>query len=223
MTIERSADDPLVIPIGRLFGTFFTRTWSTEHNVVVRIGTTMHRLSDVEFAVWWLAHGGPASDADLTADWTATAIVRAADGIGIGNAEPVLAELWKRGLVVEVLRGTDEAIDFASGHRVVPQLLGLGNTPEQPDLFHIGLPNQPVLPLPRTLYDLWRWAPINSHLWNSCLGSAIAAKKAGETLTDLTDPERLLDVFLDAIHPLLWTQAMHVDVSRQTSQAGASR
>ncbi len=218
MTAPSSA---LIVPVGRLLGTLYTRSGSTEHHVTVRLGSELLQLDDDEFAIWWLCHGMADRAED---DWTEAAIAQAARDVGFTAAEPVIERLWRRGLVEEVHRTTPDAVEFAERYRMVPQLLGLGNNPEEPWNYQIGLFERPVIQLPGALYDLWRWAVVDEHLWNACQGAAGLAKQVGVTAPDEIDPELLLDAFLVMLHPLLSVQALHLDVRhgapRQDKTAG---
>lgn len=210
------AAQPIVIPVGRLLGTFYSQSESMAHRITLRLGTALHELTDDEFTTWWLAHGVPEPS---ERPWTAIAIAETAAELDLPEAGPLLDRLRTRGLVEDVRRATPEVIDFAARYRIVPRLLGLGNTPEEPWFFQIGLFGQPVIGLPGALYELWRWAGIDDHLWDGCRAAATIASQGGVSDPDQTDPELLLDAFLELLHPLLGAQAMHLDLRRGARRA----
>lgn len=205
---------PLQIPLGHLLGRFAGTSGLGSHRVTVRLGATLHDLDDDETAIWLLAHSLPDRPAD---PWTEATIAATAVELGLAAAPPVLARLRERGLVVELRTDTPDAVAFARAYRIMPAMLGLGNAPEAPADFRIGLLGRPVLHLPDVLYDVWCWSPVDVHLWNACRGAADLARQTGRTDPDETDPELLLDVFLLALHPLLATGAAYLDERRATA------
>jgi len=203
--------EPLLVPVGHLLGTFYSVAGSPVRRTTVQLGGALHDLDDDELTVWLLAHGLPDRPAEA---WTEDAVAAAAVELALPEAPPVLRRLRDRGLVVPLRTVGPEAVGFARTYRVVPSMLGLGNSPESPGDYQIGLFGHPVLHLPDPLYDLWRWSPVDVHLWNACRGATDVARQAGRTDPDETVPELLLDVFLQALHLLLSTQAAHLDLAR---------
>lgn len=201
-------DAPIVVPVGHLFGPSHR---GGDHDVVIRLGGTLERLDDDEFAVWWLAHGLAER---LDEPWTAEAMDRAAVNLALPDVGPVIDGLLARGLLTEVRRRSPGAVDFARRHRVLPLMLGLGNSPEEPYEYQIGFFTRPVIGLPGTLYDIWHWSPVDDHLWNACRGAAEVATRVGIDDPDESDPEALLDAFLEVLHPLLHSSAAAVDRRR---------
>lgn len=214
-----AATKPVLVPVGHLLGTFYEGPAGGRRSATVQLGGALHDLDDGELATWWLTH----SLADRAPEpWTAAALSAAAVELGLPVSAPVLRRLVERGLVVEVVTGGPAALEFARSFRLVPQMLGLGNSPQAPAAYQIGLFGRPVIDLPDVLYDVWRWATVEAHLWNSCRGAADVARAAGLTDPDALDPELLLDVVLQALHPLLAAQAAHVDTRRPAPTGGSA-
>lgn len=213
-----AAAEPVLVPVGRLLGTFYEGSGDGRRSATVQLGGVPYDLDDAELATWWLAHGLPDRPPE---PWTATALFVAAERLSLPVGPPALERLVDRGLVAEVVTGGPAAVEFARTVRLVPTVLGLGNSPEVPEFYQVGLFGRPMADLPDVLYDLWRWSTVEAHLWNSCRGAAEVSRAAGLTDPDATDPELLLDVVLQALHPLLAAQAAHLDRRRPDPAPGA--
>ncbi|WP_427886064.1 hypothetical protein ACQHIV_26300 [Kribbella sp. GL6] len=97
---------------------------------VVRVGGTAEVLSESEFAAWVRAHQSDYPDQER------------------------VDELLRRGLLVRV----DDVNTFAQQYRLLPLYIGLGNRPDDPEQFAIGLPGLgPLAVVPATTYELWQW------------------------------------------------------------------
>jgi hypothetical protein len=188
--------EPLIFPIGHGVG---ARR--------VRRGVSFHDLSDAEFVVWTVAHGRPEALPDEQ-PWLRRHVLDAA--AGVDDPAAVLDTLLERGLLVEVDRAA--ATGFARAHRVMPLMLGLGTIAEDRSLFGIGFLGQPVLGVGHVVYDLWQWSPMDDTLWATCESAAEVARRAGSTDPDYTDPDRLLDGFLDSLNALVCVHAACLDV-----------
>ncbi|GAA3099502.1 hypothetical protein JOF29_005755 [Kribbella aluminosa] len=145
---------------------------------VVRVGGTAEQLSEAEFGVWVCAH----QSADLD---EVLAVCADAD---IEDAGQHLDELLRRGLVVQV----DDVTAFAQQYRLLPLFIGLGNRPDDPQQFAIGLPGlEPLAVVPATTYELWQWGWVAPSLWAHC-----------EVLGTIGERPQL-DVVLDGVSALL--------------------
>ncbi|MFD7161025.1 hypothetical protein ACFV9C_41025 [Kribbella sp. NPDC059898] len=108
---------------------------------VVRVGGTAEVLSEPEFAVWVRAHQSDYTD------------------------QQHVDELLRRGLLVQV----DDVNVFAQQYRLLPLYIGLGNRPDDPQQFAIGLPGlEPLAVVPATTYELWQWGWVAPSLWAHC-------------------------------------------------------
>lgn len=213
-------DAPLVFPVGHFMGPFHPSPNSAPKHYIVRVGWDTPKLADeAHFDVWALAHGLPARIG--TVPWTRDAIVRAARDAGMTDPEPILDTLLGLGLIVEVVPGTPEAVDFAKRYRVQSLLIGLGNGPDEPVLDGIGLPGLP--PLVRVeprVFELWQWAHLWPDLWSACEALAAAAHETGGD-SEESQPERGLDFALSALRTLIAHNAAYLDTARQPAQRPA--
>lgn len=201
----------MLFPVGHRIGPQHRPAETDEPAEQVRRGATFHPLTDQQFAVWALAHGSP--DAIRTnTPWRRRSVVELAGVGGVTTAAEIVAELIEQGLLVEVTPGADDALEFARSHRVMPLMLGLGNSAAEPALFGIGFVRQPVLQVTHPIYDVWQWSTMDDTLWATCQSAADVARRAGSGEPDYTDPARLLTGFLGALHALLVANAACLDV-----------
>lgn len=202
-----TAPGSLLVPIGHCLGGLYD-TAGGGHSFGVRIGPELVRLDDSRFAVWALAHGTPDKPADRA--WDRAAVVEAAQRAGLPEAAATVEVLLAEHLLTEVT----EAVDFARRYRLVPLMLGLGNSPEEPGLYSVGLIGQPIVTMSSTAYDLYQWAHLDPDLWVACEGAAETARRVGIEDPEATDPHRLLDGLLTNLHTLLAPNAVYLDTRR---------
>lgn len=199
----------LLFPIGHCIGAYYDLPVSTDHFFQVRVGPDVVRLSDEQFAVWGLAHSTP--DRPEGQPWNRARVIEAARRAGVAEAESVLQSLADDYLLFETSPGTDAAVDFARRYRMVPLMLGLGNTSEEPRLYSVGLIGQPIVSMSGVAYDLYEWAHMESNLWLACEGAAETAVGVGIDDPVSTDPLRMLDALLETLHVLLSPNAVYLD------------
>lgn len=145
---------------------------------VVRVGRTAEQLNETEFGVWVLAHRSADKDELL---------VTCADA-GIDDAQQHVDELLRRGVLAPV----EDATSFAQQYRLLSLFIGLGNRPDDPEQFAIGVPGlAPLATVDATTYELWQWGWVAQSLWAHC-----------EVLATIGD-EPQLDVVLGGVSALL--------------------
>jgi hypothetical protein len=111
-----------------------------------------------------------------------------------------------------LLASLSDPVAFASGHRLLPLALGLGNTAEEPWLFSAGLLYQPMVAMTGPLYDLWQWAHLSPDLWSACREAAAVALQAGVSAPEQTDPAQVLAGALETVPQLLAAKVACFDV-----------
>ncbi|MCZ2838247.1 hypothetical protein [Modestobacter sp. VKM Ac-2985] len=200
-----TSDSPAlqVYPIGQLIG-----VRAVVDQFDVRVGAALHSLTSAEFGVWAMAHG-PADHQPRP--WTPDALAAQADAVGLPDCAQRLARLQEQGLVALAAPGTDSARDLARRVRMVPLVLGLGNSAGAPDAYAVGLPGRPLAVLSAAAYDLFEWAHMETSLWRACEGAAATAARVGITDPLATDPDALLTSLLEDLHRLLTPNAVHLD------------
>jgi hypothetical protein len=189
-----------VLPVGHDLGAFHVGDGVTPPVQQVRVGADIVDLGPAHFAAWTAAHGVPGEDGSVP-DTTAGAL-RAEHG------DQVVADLLRDRL----LTTTDPVAEFAGAHRLLPLAHGLGNTAEHPWLFSVGLLYQPLAVMTGAMYDLWQWADLSPDLWSACEEAAGAAKQAGATEDEQTDPMRVLTGAISVLPQLLAVRVACLDV-----------
>jgi len=202
--------EPLLFPVGHYLGARHRVQEPTNVAQQVRRGATFHDLTNQQLTIWTLAHGSPEAVHNEVA-WRRRSVEELAKITGLIGAADLVQELIGMGLLVEVVPGTDQALDFAKTHRVVPLMLGLGNTADEPWLFGIGFISQPILQVTHPIYDLWQWSAMDDTLWATCENAADVASRAKSTDPEYTDPDKLLTGFLGSLHALLFANAAYLD------------
>lgn len=200
----------LVLPVGQLVGTYHDPADAEGHHHEVRIGGQIHELTDTELVTWVSAHAAPDERADGLAEngpWTTAALLRQLTAQGVPQAATLVDTLFDRRLLAEVTPGGDGAVAFARAHRVVPTMLGLGNLPDQPWLYSIGLMGQERIRVSRLVFELWAWGHLDGDLWQACDTLAALEKADGE----VAGPAEVLEGFLHTLHGLLNAQAAYLD------------
>ncbi|GAA5134557.1 hypothetical protein [Pseudonocardia adelaidensis] len=186
----------LLFPVGHDLGAFHPGDGESGPVQQVRLGSELVELSDSEFLVWTLAHG-LVDDDGQSVPITEAAILDYADEPGSVHS------LAERGLLVEVVPGSPESVQFASIHQLLPLAMGLGNSRDQPWLFAVGLLYRPLVVMTGAMYDLWQWAHLSPNLWLACRELAAVATGAGIADPEQTEPELVLAGALGSLHQLL--------------------
>lgn len=219
---KKDSPAALVFPVGHYMGPFHpSRNGPSKHHIV-RVGWETPKLPDEEHVdIWALAHGLPARVDSVP--WTRQAIVDAADDAEMPNAGAILDSLAELGLVAEVTPGTEQAREFAESYRLQSLLIGLGNSPDDPILDGIGLVGiPPVVKVRPRIFEIWQWAHLWPTLWAACEGLAYVAGQGQNPSPETTDPEKVLDVVLEAMRTLISHNAAYLDVAITASAEGRS-
>jgi hypothetical protein len=200
-----SSDSPplQVYPIGQLI-----RVRAAEDEFHVRVGAELRRLPSTDFSVWAMAHG-PADH--VPRPWTADELADQARAVGLPDAPDRLVHLLETGLVALAAPGTESGRALAQRVRMVPLVLGLGNSAENPDAYSVGLPGRPLAVLSAAAYDLFEWATMETSLWRACEGAAATAARVGIEDPLASDPDAVLASLLGDLHRLLTPNAVCLD------------
>ena len=192
-----------VYPLGHLI-----RVRAAQDEFHVRVGAELQRLPAADFSVWAMAHG-PADH--VPRPWTVDELADQATAIGLPDAPERLGRLEEAGLVALAAPGADSGLALARRVRMVPLVLGLGNSAENPDAYSVGLPGRPLAVLSAAAYDLFEWATMETSLWRACEGAAATAARVGIDDPLASDPEALLTALLEDLHRLLTPNAVCLD------------
>jgi hypothetical protein len=195
--------DAWVFPLGHLLGAFHPGRDEPLEYHRIRIGADVLTLSSDLALVWNLAHGVPGGVLPGQA-WTRAMLTEV---VGARGGEDAVAGLLDTGALVEVGPGALDATTFARGHRLHPLLVGLGVTPERPDLYRIGTLDQPVATVDELTFDMWQWAPTVGDLWELCEVQAATARVLGD------EPDEGLRNLLWRLHVLLSNGCGYLDIA----------
>jgi hypothetical protein len=158
--------------------------------------------------------GPPSYSLGSRRPWSRREVVARADSAGVRDPARILVGLVADGLVVETLPDTEHSVEFAESYRLVPSMLGLGNTAEEPGEHGIGFFGQTALTVRGPHYSVWEWSHLDGNLWAGCQSYADTAIQAGITDPEQTIPERVLTDFLGVLHALLASGAAYLDLAR---------
>ncbi len=204
---------PLVFPVGHYMGPFHpVRNGPAKHHIV-RVGWETPKLPDEDHLdIWALAHGLPGRIEQTR--WTRQAIIDAAEEAEMSDAAATLDNLAKLGLIAEVPPGPEQARKFAQSYRMQSLLIGLGNSPDDPVLDGIGLVGiAPVVKVRPRIFEIWQWAHLWPSLWAACEGLAYVAAQGQQPTPETTQPEKVLDVVLEALRTLISRHAAYLDLA----------
>jgi hypothetical protein len=196
-----------VFPIGHYGGLRPGEVPDAAQVHVVRVGWQQHRLSEDAFGIWVLSHG-------ITEigkrPWTADDIIQQAEQAGVADAKAHLENLVADGALALVPDRTDEAAAFARGHRMDVLFVGLGNSPDRPDGYAVGIPGLGTAAiLDPDCYELWQWGSVAPTLWHSGEVRSEVAGRLGRTL----EPAGALGEILGDLRYLIAHGCAYLDVA----------
>ncbi len=168
-----------LLPIGQYAGEFFTSAEQQEpvyHEV--RLGGDFIRITSLEHATWAVAHNDPQLLAE-GAQPNRAAIETAMRQLGYVDIAEPLQNLQQLGLISAVVPVGGPLREFAQRHRIVPQVLGLGNTAQDLDDCLVGTPGEPRLSLSFDAYQVWLASELHPCLWDASEQVAEAFQAAG--------------------------------------------
>ncbi|MFF0150137.1 hypothetical protein [Micromonospora sp. NPDC005203] len=205
---------PLILPVGRYTGEFHPAVGAPTKYHSLSVGRLSVTIEDPQaFAVWAAAHR-PIDRPEAT--WDRAAVVEAARQLGVADPDRIVAEFLEDGLLVETAPDAPDVEDFARAHRVHPLMVSLGNTPDDPLRYGIGLfGTAPVLRVPALTHDLWQWSSVGASLWDVSQVFADAGAQAEVTDTREHDPRHVLREFLAALPLLVGANAACLDEARR--------
>lgn len=170
----------------------------------VRRGWQQHQLNEDAFGTWVLSHGTPDNGKN---PWTVDHVLTTAATAGLTAVPEHLDELAGLGLLAAV---PEQDSGFLKENRLDVQFVGLGNSPEQPDLHAVGLPGLgPAALLDPTCYELWQWGSLAPTLWHSCQVRASVVSQFHQS----TDPADVAGDVLADLRYLLAHGCAYVDVA----------
>jgi hypothetical protein len=178
-----------VFPIGHYMG---ERHPDGLHHV--RIGLRHQTMTADEFGVWVLSHQD-------SPQWSVENVLALAAQAELPNASAAVERLMSVGALVTVA----DPLAFTRSYRLEPLQVGVGNTPESPDVYGVGLPGQEPALLTAGSYELWQWSALAPSLWHTCeIRAKVAESSPAEVVADL----------LAELRPLLANSCGYLDTAR---------
>ncbi|GIG65658.1 hypothetical protein [Phytomonospora endophytica] len=208
--------EPHLFPVGHFAGPVYPhRGAAAPDSFEIRYRDGVFSLSAAEYVMWASAHGEPA---DLAGSpLTRADAEKAARLAGLDAPGPVLDGLRADGLVAFVPSDVEGARAFAMTHQIRPLALGLGNSPERPGVFEIGMPGAARVSVGYDVYHIWLFAHLAADLWSALAEMAREAADAnaeenGEDRPRLVDdPDILLRHVIEALPVLISTSCVYLD------------
>ncbi|ASW58067.1 hypothetical protein CIK06_27590 [Plantactinospora sp. KBS50] len=199
-----------MFPVGRYTGAFHPAVGAPVRYHSLSVGRLSVQLeTESAFNVWVAAHRPP----DAGRPWTRPEVARAAtQRLGVADPDVLIEEFRTDGLLVEVDAADPDAVEFARAHRVLPLMLPLGNTPDDPLRHGIGLFGaEPLLRVPTLVNDVWMWSSAGGSLWDVCVAFASAGARAEVDDEREHDPRYVLGEFLGGLQELIGISAACLD------------
>lgn len=210
-----SLSDPalrLVIPVGHFAGPLYTEVdVEAPESFEVRFRDGVFSLSAEEYATWAVSHGDPNLVNQVPN--TREVVEYAAHAAGVDEPGRLFDSLISDGLLVELSTADDGPREFARRHRMLPLALGLGNSPQNPAEFQIGLPAAARISVGYDVYHMWLFSHRAPTLWDALQTIAAEAREANEEggVQLVEDPDVLLKELLGALQVLISTSCVYFD------------
>jgi hypothetical protein len=159
-----------IVPIGRCNGLMYPYELppnDVPEGYEVQAGDEVELLTEAEFTVWDAAHDDVQLHGQLRFD-RSVLVGRARERPGLGDADPgpIIDKLVGLGLLYEGdLDDANQRKAFLSGHQLIPTADGMGNTPDEPQLYWLGVGDQRRLGLPVDSWALWSGSYRDGTLW----------------------------------------------------------
>lgn len=199
-----SQPDPRVlIPVGQDLGPERAATSETGYAYRVFDGAVVHELDADEYAVWSAAAGELTS---VDAPWGPQQALAAAGRSGVEDPPAVMDDLVERGLLAEVLIGSEDAIRFCVLHRVESRMHIVGPSADLVGGAAIGLPGRAVTAVSADCANVFLYGPVFDDLWTVC--GAVAEVTPTQQFERVPKQLMLAELFLMEAQSLLAAGAL---------------
>lgn len=161
----------VIVPVGLTMGPDFagggaggepTGSWQ------VHLGTEAASLAPDELRAWGIAF----SDVQRHADHRFTRahleeLLRTGED-GTGDPASSVSGLLDRGLLLEYDPAGADWEPLFGAVNLYPLVQGMGNSPEDPAAYRLGVGGEPILSVNANVYGIWSYALASRSLWNAC-------------------------------------------------------
>lgn len=133
----------------------------------VHFGTVTEDLSRDEAIVWGAAFTDVQAhmDHEMSRDRLASLIP---EDSGVADPVAVVSKLLARGLLVEFDPASVSVQRVFREHQLFPLVQGMGNSPENPTGYEIGIAGQTLVVANADVYAIWSYALTCRSLWDAC-------------------------------------------------------
>ncbi|WP_410649220.1 hypothetical protein [Amycolatopsis sp. cmx-4-54] len=208
-----SGVESILVPVGHSVGPLFTPRGTSEgmaDSYEIRFADGIFSIDHEELRVWTYTHGDPETLAEDPP--RRDRVYREVSEMEPEKIDSIIDRLIAVGLLAEVALIPEKMQDFAYKHQIEPLALGLGNSPEAPWYFQIGLPATPRVMVGHDAYHLWMFAHRHASLWDA-VEYVVADRRKEAVLRSgpETDPHRVLENFIRAMPVLISTSCAYLD------------
>lgn len=192
----------VIVPVGLNMGQDFAEGNPATHPDTfwqVHLGTVSADLTADEVRAWGAAYADPVRHAELQVDRAAVEAALGDAGDGAVPPATTVGRLVDRGLLVEF--DPDAAADSLErlfrAHQLLPLAQGLGNSPEDPSRYQIGIAGEPLVEVNGDVYSVWSYSLTGRSLWDACAALSAGIDRdlpPGEEQRNLTPGDVARDI-----------------------------
>ncbi|MQA03526.1 MAG: hypothetical protein GEV07_12675 [Streptosporangiales bacterium] len=215
--LPRRAPDgrpPVLVPVGMSLGWDY---WyddpeqRDEQYYQAHLAYEYADLSRAEFTAWLAAFNDLGRHARH--EVTRETLVRDLAVQGMTDAAYVVTRLLDRGLLVEFEPSEGPVEPLLSAVRLYPLGDGLGNTQEQPELFRLGVEDEPLVEVDAITYTVWSYALTTPTAWDACatLAGSLQDAAAQEEEPEAVTAENVARAVAGALPALISAGCAYID------------
>lgn len=161
----------VIVPVGLNMGQDFSSGDPAEHPSEfweVHLGTEAASLTPDEVRTWGAAFLDPQRHANHEFDRGHLEELLRQGENQVADPSAVVDGLLERGLLLEY--DTDDAPweQLFAGMKLFPLVQGLGNSPEEPAVYQIGIAGEPLVSVNANVYAIWSYSLASPTLWQAC-------------------------------------------------------
>lgn len=165
----------VIVPVGLNMGPDFadaSPAGDTAGSWHVHLGSEAARLTADELRAWGTAFSDVQRHADhtFTREHLEQLLRQSADGDG--DPAPIVSGLLDRGLLLEYDPADADWEALFDKVNLFPLVQGMGNSPEEPAAYQLGVGGEPILSVNANVYGIWSYSLTSRSLWSACAGLA---------------------------------------------------
>jgi hypothetical protein len=161
----------VIVPVGLSMGQDFADKDAGERpegSWQVHLGAEAAYLTPEELRAWATAFSDVQRHADHTFTRDHLERLLRQGGDGTADPAPVVKGLLDRRLLLEYDPADADWESLFGRLRLLPLVQGMGNTPERPTQYELGIAGEPILSVTANVYGLWSYSFTSATLWDAC-------------------------------------------------------